>query len=308
MTEGFRASQDGFEIVGLRNEFVEIAVAPALGGKIISLKDCRSRREWMWHPGDCLKLFRNSAGDAFEKSAMVGADECLPSVAGCRVNGHTISDHGEVWRSGCEEREGREGFEGDKNEIALRRSLKSLPLDFSRTIRLRGNVVEMRYELLNRADSAQDYLWAFHPLMRIEQGDRIELDASTVRVETTSWKEDKRADTWAWPLPRAGIDLANMQLGSEPAYAKVFVETGGRGKAAIVNSLRGERITFEFDSPHISAIGIWLTRGGWNGYHHVAIEPASAASDSLADAITENRCKPIAPRERVEWMFRISVG
>jgi galactose mutarotase-like enzyme len=308
MSERFLASQDGFEVIGLRNEFVEIVVVPELGGKIISLKDQRTARQWMWHPGDCLKLFRNSVGDAFEKSTMVGADECLPSVAGCRVNGHTIPDHGEVWRRGCEEYEGWEGFEGDKSEIALRCSLKSLPLDFSRAIRLRGNVVEMRYELLNRSDSAQDYLWAFHPLMRIEQGDRIELDASTARVETTNWKGDQRGDAWAWPSPRAGIDLGNMELGSEPAYAKLFIETGGRDKAAIVNSLRGERITFEFDSPHISAIGVWLTRGGWNGYHHVAIEPTNAAADSLADAITENRCKPIAPREPVEWMFRISVG
>lgn len=307
MVERFCTSQDGFELVGLRNEFVEIVVVPALGEKIVSLKDRRTGREWMWHPGERLKLFSNAPGAAFEKSTMAGADECLPSVAACRVGGRLIADHGEVWNIACEEYEGLEGYERN-NEIALKCSLRSLPSDFVRRIQLRENVIEMRYELRNRSDVPQNYLWAFHPLMRIEAGDRIELNVPKVRVETTSWREDQRGDTWAWPMPRTGIDLATMDLGESSEYAKLFVETVHRGRAAIVNSGRGERITYEFDSPNLSAIGIWLTRGGWNGYHHVAIEPTNAAADSLADAITEKRCEPIARGQSVAWSFRIKVG
>jgi hypothetical protein len=77
---------------------------------------------------------------------------------------------------------------------------------------------------------------------------------------------------------------------------------------AICNRYRGDGVRFEFDSPHITAVGLWLTRGGWNGYHHIAIEPTNTPADSLAMAIAENRCTPIPPGQSIAWSFRIIVG
>src|SRR3569833_2162024 len=42
------AVRDGFELLLLRNATVELAVAPALGAKVISLKNLRSGRERLW--------------------------------------------------------------------------------------------------------------------------------------------------------------------------------------------------------------------------------------------------------------------
>ena len=57
------------KFIVLSNEDVELAVVPELGAKIISLKDLRTGREWMWHPPGGLKLFRNLPGDDFPKPA-----------------------------------------------------------------------------------------------------------------------------------------------------------------------------------------------------------------------------------------------
>src|SRR5882724_10779024 len=73
--------EQGFDVHALSNEDVEIAVVPELGAKIISLKNLRTGREWMWHPQGGVKLFRNQSGDDFSKSPLVGADECLPTIA-----------------------------------------------------------------------------------------------------------------------------------------------------------------------------------------------------------------------------------
>ena len=48
--------QQGFEVYELNNEEVELAVVPELGAKIVSLKNRRTGREWMWHPPDGLKI------------------------------------------------------------------------------------------------------------------------------------------------------------------------------------------------------------------------------------------------------------
>jgi hypothetical protein len=321
MSEIFRDSRDGFELIGLRNECVELAVVPTLGGKIVSLMDRRAGREWMWHPGDNLKLFANLIGDPFYRSTMTGADECLPSVAACEIRspqfdsahprlkrqGHReIPDHGEVWGMPWQINEGSM----EQGEVGLSVSLPISPLDFSRDILLNKNIVELRYRLRNRSDEPQHYLWAFHPLLRMEDGDRIELPAgiNDLFVETTSWPNIQRGDRWRWPRPLTEIDLSRMDLGPSPAYAKCFIDTVSAGRFSIVNANRVERITFAFDSPGITTVGLWLTRGGWNGYHHVAIEPTNAAADSLEQAICENLCQAIPAGGCVEWSFRISVG
>src|SRR6266481_4178400 len=89
--------EQGFEVFILSNQEVELAVVPELGARIISLKDLRTGREWLWHPTKGLKLFRNRAGENFESSPLVGMDECLPTIAPCCWRGRDLPDHGEVW-------------------------------------------------------------------------------------------------------------------------------------------------------------------------------------------------------------------
>src|SRR5690242_16142349 len=90
-------NEQGFEVYVLNNRQLEVAVVPELGAKIISLKNLRSGREWMWHPPGELELFYNSPGDNFSSSPLVGMDECLPTIEPCVWRGRELPDHGEVW-------------------------------------------------------------------------------------------------------------------------------------------------------------------------------------------------------------------
>jgi hypothetical protein len=58
--------------------------------------------------------------------------------------------------------------------------------------------------------------------------------------------------------------------------------------------------------PLQTALGIWITRGGWHGYEHAALEPTNAASDSLAEAATKVTSAHILPPEGEKaWMIRL---
>ena len=72
-----------------------------------------------------------------------------------------------------------------------------------------------------------------------------------------------------------------------PAAPGCFATGFADGLAEIRNRTTGDRLTIRFDPTELPALGIWITRGGWNGYHHFAIEPTHAPFDSLADALTE---------------------
>ena len=88
---------DGFELVGLENSHLSLAIAPALGAKLVSLVDRASGREWMWRPTPQLRLFAKSTGTPFPEGPLVGADECIPTIGPCSWRDLPGHDHGEAW-------------------------------------------------------------------------------------------------------------------------------------------------------------------------------------------------------------------
>ena len=296
----FQTTLDGFELVGLRSASVEIAIIPRLGGKILSLKNLRSGREWMWRP-DGGRLFANGLGDPFETSTMSGADDCLPSVAACEIAGRRIPDHGEVWSSPCEVE-----YLQQKG-IHTRLDLNSVPARFERTISLHDHVVRIDYRLANLSDDSHPFLWAFHPLMKIEAGDELRVAVNDVSVEVATFPAARWGDRWAWPTPMPGIHLRRLDLGSQPGYAKMFATSLTSGRADVFNSLTGDRLKFSFDPAELPALGIWITRGGWNAYHHFAIEPTHAPFDSLAHAAEAKACPILKPLGVASWHVELEL-
>ena len=93
---------DGFEVVALANDFVRIAVIPVLGAKVISLRHLPTGREWMWKLQRQPQFWRVPLGTPFDQGPLVGADECLPTIAACSWRGLGLPDHGEVWSKSWE--------------------------------------------------------------------------------------------------------------------------------------------------------------------------------------------------------------
>jgi hypothetical protein len=279
--------EHGFAVYVLHNQKVEVASVPELGGKIISLKNLQTGREWMWHPPGGLKLFRNRLGDDFSKSPLAGLDECLPTIAPCVWKGRTLPDHGELWNTSwrVDDAAWRNGT------LSASVSLEISPFDFQRTIQLDDNEVCLGYRLSNRSAAEEHFLWAMHPLLALRPGDRLVLPASTrARLNNEAWSEN--------------LDLAIP----EGSFSKLFACPVSEGSTAIHNRATGEQIDLKWCPDENNALGLWLTRGGWHGYHHFAMEPANADADTLTAAATRNRCRVVAPGGSAAWQvsFRIA--
>jgi galactose mutarotase-like enzyme len=279
--------RQGFDVYTLRNDCVEILVVPELGAKIISLKNLRTGREWLWHPAGELKLFCNRAGDDFFQSPLTGIDECLPTIAPCLWQGRELPDHGEVWSVPWQV-----NSTAWENGI-LRTSicLKTLPLEFERTIELQENEIQISYQLANRGEAEEKFVWAFHPLLKLQPGDELELPESTrALLNGADW-----IDAIAFAAP-------------ENQCAKNFATPVNEGFAAVKNSKTGDRLKFIWDTAENDTLGLWLTRGGWHGHHHFSIEPTNAADDSLAAAAGQNHCGKIPGNGLANWRLLIQVG
>jgi galactose mutarotase-like enzyme len=281
-----RLEQD-FAVYTLANEAVEVATVPELGAKIISLRNLKTGREWLWQPPGGLRLFRNRWGDDFSQSPLVGMDECLPTIAPCLWRGRKLPDHGEVWRAPwrVDDDAWRNGALNTSITLAIS------PFDFERTIELRDNEVWLSYRLSNRGAVEERFLWAMHPLLALHPGDRLVLPASTrALLPREAWVEE--------------LDSAILAGNCSKLFACPLSE----GFCAVHNRHTGEQLDLQWSPSENNALGLWLTRGGWNGYHHFAMEPANADGDALTAAATRNRCGVVAPGGSTAWQVRFRLA
>jgi galactose mutarotase-like enzyme len=279
--------EQGFVVYLLSNQRAEIAVVPELGAKIISLKNLETGREWMWHPQGGLKLFRNRPADDFSKSPLVGIDECLPTIAPCSWRGRDLPDHGEIWNTPWSV--DRAAWEGGilKTSIVLNIS----PFGLERTIELQENEVRITYRLNSRGAEAEHYLWAMHALLSLRPGDRIELPSSTRRLLNGEiWVDD----------PDSAVPAGSC--------TKAFAGPLREGWAGIIGTNAKDRLEFEWDPAENNTLGLWLTRGGWHGHHHFALEPTNGDDDALTVAAGRKRCGVVPAAGSAAWQVRFRIG
>lgn len=277
----------GFGVRILRNATLEVAVVPELGAKVVSLKNLHTGREWMYHPNGSPKLFRNQSNDDFARSPLVGWDECLPTIAPCTWRGRSLPDHGEVWNAAWQLDEAAWKRGAIKTSVRLPIS----PFKFTRAIELQNDTLCASYCLLNLSGDPQEFLWAMHPLLALQAGDRLVL----------SHEIRQRLGPQPW------LDSLKFE-GEVSSCVKAFAGTLPEGRAEISNPVSGDSLIFSWNAADCNTLGIWLTRGGWNGHHHVALEPTNGAPDSLAAAAGKwNSCGVLAPFAKKEWRIQIRV-
>lgn len=279
--------EQGFDVYKLRNEKVEVAVVPELGAKIVSVKDRRTNREWMWHPPHGPILFHNTPGDDFFRSPLVGMDECLPTVEPCLWRGRKLPDHGEVWSAAWHVDEDV----WQKGALKTFVRLEISPFNFERTIELDDDEIRLSYQLSNRNPKSEFFLWAMHPLLKLQDGDKLVLPPSTRHLFN--------GETWV-----EAIDSAIPTGGC----SKLVVCPVSEGRAGVCNQLTGERFEFEWNVSENNGLGLWLTRGGWHGHYHFAIEPTNAGADALAEAVSRKWCGTVEGNSAVAWQIRLRIG
>ena len=285
-TTGIVREIQGFEVYVLQNEHLEIGVVPELGAKVVSLINRRTGRDWMWRPAVECKLFRSRLGDDFANSTMTGWDECLPTIAPCAHRGRQLPDHGEIWSVPWQ----LDSESWRQAKVRTTVALPVSPFDFERTVALDGNAVRVDYRLRNRNGEPEEFLWAMHPLLPVFAGDALQLTPET--------RQHLSDEPW--------IDSLEFAPG-QPACAKRFAGPLREGRAAVGNAQSGDRIAFAWDTRLNDTLGLWLTRGGWNGYHHLALEPTNGCPDALEAASAQRRCGIVPAHSTLSWQIAIQV-
>ena len=209
-----------------------------LGAKIISVKSLRTGREWMWRPPGELELFRNLPGDNFSRAARWSAwMNASPTIEPCVWRGRKTSRS----RRGLERRMGRRRGSVAKRRAENLRPSGNLPVRFRTQLRagckrdpaqLPIGAIEARRRNISG--------WAMHPLLNIQEGDRLVLPASTrALLDGAGWVDavdstvpkGNCSKLLAGPLSEGFSGIHNLKNGRS---VRCRMEHGGKQRARIM--------------------------------------------------------------------------
>lgn len=289
-------------VITLGNERLQFEILPDCGGKIRSLVDRRSGKEWMWSNPNLPQQLPVYAWN-FEKHLDTGGwDEIFPSVVPCDLDGLPVPDHGDLvslpW----------EVLELGDEVLAMQSTARSIPATLRRDIRLaRGApAFVLEYTLANNSAREWPFLIATHPLLDLAPGSRLELpDDAVLRIAGA-----------LGDAPDGGTirarDLNTLLARESGGWAlKLFSAPGALSEVGF-RPPDGTGIRMSWDPVLLPVLGMWVNHGGWTGtggasYRNIGIEPGNASCDALSDAVDADTAGRLAPGEVRRWEIRVEL-
>ncbi len=298
----------------MQNESIRAVILPELGGKIGSLVNLKTGREFLLQPFD--RPYRPARyADSFVAYDISGFDECLPTIAACSYpsepfSGAKLPDHGEVWSLPWK-------YEMRDEELVLEVDGIALPYSLRRTARLSGAALELDYEITNRSEHGFNYLWSAHPALTVEPGTEIVLPPGVqeVSVDFSVGNRLPIGAVVAWPDAAASNGSTvklNFLSGREARTAdKLFTPRLSEGYCGLRFPSTNESIFFRFEPEAVPFVGLWICQGGFPldrpAQFTVALEPCSGRPDSLARAIANKQCPELEPHGSHSWSMRLEL-
>lgn len=319
-----RTSLSEIENVLIRAGKCVVTVLSQFGGKIASIRI--GERELLQQP--LTPISTRTRTMAFDAGDASGWDECLPSVAACRVETEAgsaeIPDHGDLWRVEWEPALGaREQGLPSSAALTMIGRCFSLPLELERRMELvevgEGWRLKLQYTLINTGSNSVPWSWAAHPLFAVEQDDRILLPESihSLRLEGSGGgRLGKGGDTVSWPIARlvdgGEADLRVAEAADSGIGDKLFAGplNAAENWCVLERPSAGVRIRVTFDAVATPYLGLWICYGGWPErpgpkQECVALEPATAPVDSLA--VRGEWSRVLEPGGCLNWAMNVDL-
>ena len=281
----------------LESSCIRLEIRPDLGGRITSLVDRRSGREWLWSNPHLAPRPAAGAESYTEHLDAGGWDEILPSVSPCQLSdGRNIPDHGDVVRLPASV------VAAGADHCVLSTELDSLPLRFTRELRVEGARLTIRYTLESLADHDVPWLWAAHPLFALKPG----MEISGFRgVDFLTADALGNAAGFDGTIP----DFSSPEF--EPFACKLFSPAGALDAVGLRHP-DGSGIEMHWNATEIPHLALWLNLGAWSGcgsapYVNLGIEPTTAPYDSLAEAVQAGGAMILPAGETRSWSLRIGL-
>jgi galactose mutarotase-like enzyme len=278
----------------LRSRGVELAIDPARGASIQSIRTPGSPRDWVFYDPSRVQG-PLTGGERYDDVWCGGFEELFPTDAPGRFEGRDLPDHGELWNAPFEIVSA-----GDES-VSMRRHCRTVEAVFDKRVSLdpEGAGFCIDYRIENRGHDPLHFLFKLHPALAIEPGDRILLPGGVVQAVDPEFGAQIGDASGVWPrvAGRGGeiVDLSTIPSFDQPGREFVYVSGLPAGWCGLEHHATGERMYLRFPQDVFPYCWLFLTYGGWRGYYAAVLEPCTNMPKDLAQAKAAGQCAVLMP-------------
>lgn len=296
----------------LQNALLRAVIAPAEGGRVVSLVSLQSGLEFLLQSHHSPAPLSLSRAADFGDGACAGIEECLPTVSKCEVNGEVIPDHGDFWQMAW-----RVLPPPHPNAICLTADGFSRSLRFTKIFALHDACLRIDYQIENIGSAPASFLYATHPLLAVDAGDSILLPEEVTSLTLHSSKDDRlglRGDNITWSQPSAGAPRPSGQILAVTAATADMLYTGKlrQGWCGLYRAQSCQGLIIRFNTTVLPYLGLWICCGGWPEtgpkQYAFAPEPTLAPCGSLQQALDRGFALFLHPSHSLHFSIEFCVA
>ncbi len=294
----------GVNAYELKTKNLTAIVIPSQGGKIASVKDNESQKEYLLQ-NPSKEFLRTGLNDNFVDGECCGFDDMFPTIDPVTVTGgdkkeYSYPDHGEVCRVPflCSLTE---------KTITLRYFSDYLGYEYIKTLSENSDgKLEIFYQIKNLSGIDLDVLWAGHCIVKQEKGGNVIVpfkDGEQVDVMFDTSNTLKSGDR----IPYKSEYLFSEWNDDEGYCKKFYFPKKAVDGYVCYRYPDGKIFCMEFDKEQLPYVGIWQNNGGLNNEYCVGLEPCSVGYDTVKNAEKYGQKRLIKYGETMQFTIKLSI-
>ncbi len=289
-----------YEIIRLESSTLCVDVAPAVGGKIISIYSKALSKEFLW-TNDALELQSYPVGTSFDPFFFGGFDELLPCDLPEMIQGIDYPDHGELWTLDL-------NYDMNSNELRLFKKLPLSELYYEKIITLDESepLIHTDYNIRNDAPSVRNFLWKLHAAVNIQEGDQIACFVGKAEVADTAYSRFNSLEPFTWPIIE-GTD-ASIIPAKNGTMDFFYLYEIQKGEMSLISEKEDSKFTIIFDTEVFPYLWYFASYGGFLDHYTAVLEPSTTIPISVNDAIDLKQCSVLLPGEMIKTRVSVYAG
>lgn len=295
-----RQNVNAVEILTLENNHLKVSVAPAIGGKIISIYNKSLEHEFLWTNKN-LQITTHEPGTSYDDNFIGGIDELIPNDIPETIDGIAYPDHGELWTSKLK-------YEIEANSITVYGLLRLSGLNYSKTISLddSGPLINLSYRIENNSGTQRNFMWKLHAALNINEGDKIITDAKKAIVADPEYSRFKKElSEFNWPqIENTNASVIPDKNGSMD-FLYLYNTTTGKIQ---LQDKEGRLFGYSYDTKVFPYQWLFASYGGFLDHYTAILEPCTNMPISVNDAKSLSQSASLNAGEILETSVTIFAG
>lgn len=296
-----RDNINGIEVIILENQHLKISVAPALGGKIISIFNKPLQHEFLWTNKN-LQLTINEPGADYDSNFFGGIDELIPNDLPESIDGIAYPDHGELWTSRLQ----HEILPDNALKVSGQLNLSNL--QYSKTLLLDPTrpAVKLDYNIKNTSGERRNFMWKLHAAININAGDQLLTTAKKAIVADPAYSRFKK-ETGEFNWPHIENTDASIVPGKNGSMDFFYLYNTPSGEMQSLDK-SGHLFSYTYDNKVFPYQWLFASYGGFLDHYMAILEPCTNMPISVNDAVSLNQSATLAPGDSIETSVTIFAG